>query len=415
MRTTMNERKTLTKLFAERYQRATKKEKGELLDEYLEMTGYDRCYGAWLLRSHGKRVVLDPRRVAEGDVSKSVKRESEPFYDQAVKVALIKVWMILDCICGKRLAPILKEVVLKLEACGELRLKASVREKLISISAATIDRLLASEREQMGGRKVGHTKPGTLLKHQIPVRTFADWNEQEPGFVEIDLVGHEGGNASGDFCHTLDVTDVYSGWTETRAIRNKARVWVVEALEVIAGRLPFALKGIDSDNGSEFINEHLLSYCQQRQLTFTRTRSGRKNDNCYVEQKNYSVVRRAVGYCRYETEEQLHWLNELYDRLRLYTNYFQPVMKLKEKRREGSKVTKKYDQAQTPYQRLLAAPQVSPAQKQRLRREYAKLNPAQLKREITQLQEELIKSASGATTTTKSTRSKSSRPTASPI
>ena len=393
MRTTMTERRTVTKLFAERYQRATKKEKGELLNEYLKMTGYDRCYGAWLLRGHGKRVVLDSQRVAEGDVSKRLRRDCQPFYDQAVKLALVKVWMILDCICGKRLAPILAEVVTKLEACGELRLKASVREKLISISAATIDRLLASEREKMGGRKVGHTKPGTLLKHQIPVRTFADWNEQEPGFAEIDLVGHEGGKASGDFCFTLDVTDVYSGWTETRAVRNKARVWVVQALDGIATGLPFSLKGVDSDNGSEFINEHLYSYCVERHLTFTRARSGRKNDNCYVEQKNYSVVRRAVGYARYETEEQLGLLNELYDHLRLYTNYFQPVMKLREKKREGSKVTKKYDSARTPYQRLLDAPQLSKEQKQRLRREYGKLNPAQLKREITRLQEELLKSA----------------------
>jgi len=393
MRTTMNERRTVTKLFAERYQRATKKEKGELLNEYLKMTGYDRCYGAWLLRGHGKRVVLDSQRVAEGDVSKRLRRDCQPFYDQAVKLALVKVWMILDCICGKRLAPILAEIVTKLEACGELRLKAGVREKLISISAATIDRLLASEREKMGGRKVGHTKPGTLLKHQIPVRTFADWNEQEPGFVEIDLVGHEGGKASGDFCFTLDVTDIYSGWTETRAVRNKARVWVVQALDGIATGLPFSLKGVDSDNGSEFINEHLYSYCVGRHLTFTRARSGRKNDNCYVEQKNYSVVRRAVGYARYETEEQLGLLNELYDHLRLYTNYFQPVMKLREKKREGSKVSKKYDSARTPYQRLLDAPQLSKEQKQRLCREYGKLNPAQLKREITRLQEELLKSA----------------------
>lgn len=389
----MTERRTITKLFAERYQRATKKEKGELLKEYLKLTDYDRCYGAWLLRSHGKRVALDPQRVAEGDVGKRVKRQSEPFYDNAVKTALVKVWMILDCICGKRLAPIIKEIVIKLEACGELRLKASVREKLITISAATIDRLLVSEREKMGVRKVGHTKPGTLLKHQIPVRTFADWNEQEPGFVEIDLVGHEGGNASGDFCFTLDVTDVHSGWTETRAVRNKARVWVVEALDKLALGLPFTLKGVDSDNGSEFINDHLYSYCVERHLTFTRARSGRKNDNCYVEQKNYSVVRRAVGYARYETEEQLRLLNELYEHLRLYTNYFQPVMKLLEKKREGSKVSKKYDQARTPYQRLLDAPQLSKEQKQRLRREYAKINPAQLKREITCLQEELLKSA----------------------
>jgi hypothetical protein len=413
MEATMSERRTVTKLYAERYQRATKKEKGVILTEFLSLTGYDRCYGAWLLRQQGRALTVTPQKVLQGDATLLVKRARQPYYDQAVKKALVKVWSLLDGICSKRLAPALPTLLPKLEACGELQLKAQVRDKLLQLSPATIDRLLASERAVLGtGKKGGHTKPGSLLKQQIPIRTFADWTEQEPGFVELDLVGHEGGNARGDFCFTLDLTDVCSGWTETRAIQNKAQVWVVEALEWMRQHLPFSLQGIDSDNGSEFLNDQLLRYCQQQQLTFTRSRSGRKNDNCFVEQKNYSVVRRAVGYRRYDTAEQLRLLNALYERLRLYTNYFQPVLKLREKTREGSKVRKKYDKAQTPYERLLACDKLSTVQKEKLRQEYDRLNPAQLKREITQLQEQLLKSANAATGAAKSRAATTSAPAA---
>jgi len=176
---------------------------------------------------------------------------------------------------------------------------------------------------------------------------LACWDEKEPGFVEMDLVSHDGGSARGDYIQTLDLTDVFSGWTETRAVRNKAQVWTFQALKEIRGKLPFQMLGIDSDNGGEFINAHLLNYCKEQKITFTRSRPYKKNDNCFVEQKNYSVVRRAVGYARYDTEEELEVLNQLYESLRLYTNFFQPVMKLAEKERMGSKVKKKYDKAKT--------------------------------------------------------------------
>ena len=185
--------------------------------------------------------------------------------------------------------------------------------------------------------------------------------------MEIDLVGHDGGLAQGDFCQTLDVTDVASGWTETQAVINKAQVWVFEALQLIRGRLPFALKGIDSDNGSEFINDHLLRYTRQEHITFTRGRAWKKNDGCFVEQKNYSVVRRAVGYARYEGTGQLRLLNELYAHLRLYSNFFQPVMKLIRKQRVGAKVKKTYDRPRTPYQRLAGSSALSKHAKQQLR------------------------------------------------
>jgi hypothetical protein len=397
MEVTMSDRRTLTRLYAERYRRARKKEKGQILDEFLALTNYQRCHAAWLLRYQGKRVKVSPKRVLQGEVKLKVPRARKPYYDAAVKKALVQVWGIMDGICSKRLAPALPTLVPKLVACGELRVKAEVQAKLVQLSPATIDRLLTQERLALnGGKKIHHTKPGTLLKHQIPIRTFADWNEQEAGFVELDLVGHEGGNAQGDYCFSLNVTDVFSGWTETRAIQNKAQVWVAEALEVIRQRLPFPLQGIDSDNGSEFINHHLMKYCRTHELTFTRSRSNRKNDNCFVEQKNYTVVRRAVGYSRYETAEQQRLLNALYDQLRLYLNYFQPVMKLVEKTRDGSKVRKKYDVAQTPYERLLAADKVSKQDKAKLRAEYDRLNPAQLKRDIERLQNQLLKSVTQA-------------------
>lgn len=213
----------------------------------------------------------------------------------------------------------------------------------MKVSASTIDRLLRQEKKKYTLKSRSKTKPGTLLKNQIPIRTFSEWDEGRPGFMEIDLVGHDGGDARGEFIQTLDVTDVCTGWTETRAVRNKAQVWVFEALKEIMDRIPFDLLGIDSDNGSEFINHHLFRFCTERKITFTRTRSYRKNDNCFVEQKNYSVVRRFAGYLRYNTEEELKLLNELYSYLRLYTNFFQPVMKLTEKTRIGSGVIKRYD------------------------------------------------------------------------
>jgi len=239
-----------------------------------------------------------------------------------------------------------------------------------------------------------HTKPGTLLKHQIPIRTFSEWNEQRPGFVEIDLVGHDGGNGSGEFSQTLTVTDVCTGWTDMQAVKNKAQCWVFEALCDIRDRLPFDLLGIDSDNGSEFINDQLYRYCIQEKITFTRARSYRKNDNCFVEQKNYSVIRRAVGYMRHDTEEELQILNELYWHLRRYSNHFHPVMKLLERTRAGSKVKKKHDKPQTPYQRVIASSYIPEDITKWLRREHEKLNPAELKRNIAKLQNLLIRIAS---------------------
>jgi hypothetical protein len=382
---TMKERKAVTGVMRARYRRASKKQKGQMLDEFVALTGYHRWYAVGLLRGHGARPEERRERVARRP------RQRLRIYDAAVLAVLQRVWVIMDCICGKRLAAVMPETIAVLERHGELQLEALTRQKLSAISAASIDRLLAAQRRRLNVRGRSGTKPGTLLKHQIPVRTFAEWDQTQPGFVEIDLVGHDGGFAHGDFCQTLDITDVASGWTETQAVLNKAQVWVFAALQLIRARLPFALRGIDSDNGSEFINYHLWHYAQQERITFTRGRPWKKNDGCFVEQKNYSVVRRAVGYARYEGDTQLHLLNELYAELRLYTNFFQPVMKLIGKERIGAKVRKTYDRPCTPYQRLLNSSALSARAKQQLRTQYVDLNPAELKRHIVRLQTRLLK------------------------
>jgi hypothetical protein len=367
----------------ERYRKSSKKEKGQLLEQFCTLTGYQRTYASRLLH-----------RKLQGSRSAAArkKRKRPLYYGPEVAEPLRKIWAVMDGICGKRLAPFLPEILHKLESCGELQLDPQVREKLLAISASTIDRLLGPSRKELHWKGKTHTKPGSLLKHQIPVRTFAEWDPQSPGFLEVDLVDHDGGIARGDYVHTLDLTDVASGWTETIAVPNKAQLHVFAALkEVRCARLPFPVLGLDTDNGSEFINHELYRYCLEEKITFTRARPGRKNDTCYVEQKNYSVVRRMVGYARYDTPEELAVLNRLYIVLRFYTNFFQPTMKLVGKERRGSRVTKHYGKAQTPVQRLLAFPDTLIHQKTKdeIRLEYEVLNPAELMHQIRSLQEEL--------------------------
>ncbi|MCP3805608.1 ISNCY family transposase, partial [Allokutzneria sp. A3M-2-11 16] len=298
-------------------------------------------------------------------------------------------WAVLGGPAGKRLAPFLPELVARLRACGELEITDRVAVRAARVSAATIDRRLAGDRARLRLRGRSGTKPGSLLKPQIPVRTWAQWDQSRPGFVEIDLVGHDGGNSRGEFAHTLTATDVATGWTETRAVRNKARKWVFVALTEILSQFPFPVLGIDSDNGNEFINNHLLAYCIQNKITFTRSRMGCKNDCCYVEQKNWSIVRHAVGYARYDTPAALALLNRLYAHYRLITNFFTPKQKLTGKTRDGAKITKKHDTAQTPHQRIQAHPRIPRKIKATLTRHYQPLNPAQIRRDITDLQHQL--------------------------
>ncbi|MBI4457275.1 MAG: hypothetical protein HY644_15455 [Acidobacteria bacterium] len=385
----MKERWVVMKGFAEPYRRAGKKEKGKILEQVVEATGYIRRYAARLLRKQGKRLYLKKGVVLEGDLEAPSPRQRRRIYGEEVKKELKRLWQMLDYLSGRRMAAALPDLIEALERHGGRVGRGEVRRQLLKISGSTIDRLLAEEKRRMRLKGRSGTKPGTLLRHQVAVRTFSQWDEACPGFVEVDLVAHEGGVGRGDYAQTLDVTDVYSGWTELAAVRNKAQVWVFEALEQMRARLPFPLLGLDSDNGGEFINYHLYHYGEREGVTFTRSRPLRKNDNCFVEQKNYSVVRRFVGYARYDREEELRVLNELYAVLRLYVNFFLPSQKLQEKIRHGSRVTKRYDRPLTPYRRLIESAQLSKQCKQMLRRQFRSLNPAELHREILRGQEKL--------------------------
>lgn len=397
---TMHEKKAVTREVVKRYQKASKKQKGLMLTEFIALTGYHRTYASWLLRNMGRKITLKVKgkRVTTvlGEARKSRRHKARKYGDRISNI-LRSLWELSDYLCGKRLVPFIRTALPRLEKFGEIRVDEETRDKLLMLSAATADRLLSADKKKLALKSRARTKPGTLLKHQIPIRTFSEWEEQRPGFCEMDLVGHDGGDAAGEFAFTLDLTDVCTAWTETEAVRNRAQKWTVEALEDIKERLPFKLLGLDSDNDSTFINAHLVKFCYERQITFTRSRPYRKNDNCYVEQKNYSVVRRAVGYLRYDTQEELKTLNELYRHLRLYTNFFLPVMKLKEKTRIGSKVTKKYDKPKTPYMRVIESKYIDRSVKTKLRRQYYSLNPAELKRAITKFQDRLIRLATSKT------------------
>lgn len=396
----MKERKRIAEATAGRYRKAAKKEKGAILNEFVELTGFARSYAALVLRNQGRVVQVNRKLRVRGDVGKKLPRPGRgPTYDGETVKVLVQVWRIMDYICGKRLAPVLGEMVERLLRHNELRCDVGTSKKLARMSAATIDRLLRPERQKYQLKGRAHTRPGTLLKHQIPMRTFNEWDEAQPGFLEIDLVGHDGGVLDSFHAFTLNATDVASGWTSSTALKNKAQVWSLAGIEKIRAKLPFSLLGLDSDNGSEFINETLFNFCQEHQITFTRSRPYRKNDSCFVEQKNYSVVRRAVGYQRFDTDEQLRLLNELYEVLDLYNNFFQPSMKLKSKERQGARVTKKYHEARTPYQRLLDSDYVSAESKAQLRARYRLLNPAQLKRQIEKLQQKLLATAVSTTKT----------------
>jgi len=361
-----------------RYAKASKKERGQILDEYVQTTQYHRKYAI---------LVLSRKRTRR---AKSAQRPRARVYTAEDARALEKVSDLFEGINAKLLRAALDNELKHLYDSGFLAISRASYARLKRISPATIDRLRQRYGRGLPPRvKRSHTKPGTLLKSQIRVRTWNEWNEDQPGFTEMDLVAHDGGDASGDFAHTLDFTDIKTGWTECAAARNKAQIHVFAALKQVRARLPFPLLGIDSDNGSEFINHELIRYADQEQLTFTRSRSGHKNDGAHVEQKNWSVVRRFVGDLRYDTPAQVALLNQLYEVLHLYINFFMPVVKLKEKVRHGSKVTKKYDDPQTPYQRVLASPDVSAKIKANLRAQYASLDVVQLHRQIDRLVKQL--------------------------
>jgi hypothetical protein len=378
MELTLAERKAVTKTIASRYARSDRAGKGRILDELCATTGWHRNHARKALNQTLRPAVVRPRR------------PRPPKYGPKVIAALVFCWAVLGMPAGKRLAPCLAELVAVLRRFGELDIDEDTAALLAGMSAATIDRRLAPERKKHELKGRCHTKPGSLLKSQIPVRTWADWDDAVPGFVEIDLVGHDGGNPTGEHAFTLTVTDIATGWTENRSVRNKARKWVLAALDDIARAMPFPILGVDSDNGSEFINHHLLAWCQKRQITFTRSRPGNKNDGCHVEQKNWAIVRTVVGYHRYDTAAELLLLNKIWALQSQLTNYFCPQQKLVSKVRDGAKVSKKYDRATTPHRRAEAHSTISAEDKAILADTHASINPAAVQRRIQALTAELL-------------------------
>jgi hypothetical protein len=292
----------------------------------------------------------------------------------------------------------LVDLVPMLRRDGEIEVTDDEAELLVAMSAATIDRRLANAKVVAGFTGRSHTKPGSLLKSQIPIRTWSEWDEDEPGFVEIDLVGHEGGNSFGEFCFTLTVTDVATGWTVNRSVPNKAAVHVLAAIEHASARFPFPILGIDSDNGSEFINAHLYDYCVANKITFTRARPGNKNDGAHVEQKNWTHVRGLVGYLRFDTPAELAVLNEIWDLDHGFTNLLCTQQKLISRQRVGAKVIKRHDPAQTPHKRALAAGVLTPARRAALTRARNTIRPGDLQRHIDALAARLERLALTKTT-----------------
>lgn len=357
-----------------RYLKADKREKGVMLDEFCKNTGYHRKYATNILQAG-----YDYHRVRREGRKKRKKK-----YESATLLTVIKIWEFLEYPCGLRLQPVLLSTAEALERFNEIDINPITRNDLGTISAKTLDRRLKRERQiRKLNRNRGTTRHGSLLKSSIPIR-ITDWDTSQVGFMELDTVAHNGGDPSGEHLWSLDGTEIYSGWSEQMAVMGKGEEGVVGAIDEIKAAVPFDVSGFDSDGGSEFINWHMVKYCNANTLFFTRSRPDRKNDNAYVEQKNYTHVRAWLGYGRYDTMEQLEMINDLYrNELRLFNNFFRPVMKILSKEKINNSVARKtYDTAKTPYQRLTECPQISETKKKELQAIYLSLNPAELKRNI---------------------------------
>ena len=345
---------SVVRAFSGEYKKAGKREKIQLLNRLTKITGYSR--------KHLQEILLNPPQ------KHRIRRTRISPYQPVAKL-IKQLWIISNYSCGTRLGPMIPIYLQSLKIHEHWIVPPMEEKLLLAVSASTVDRLLKHERRRITIKSRSKTKPGTLLKNQIPIRTFSDWKDEEkrPGFLEIDGVHHSGSDPRGDYVYTLDTTDVFTGWNECRGFMGKSERHTVEGLEIIRKRLPFALLGIDFDTGGEFVNWHLVRYSQRNKITYTRAREEKKNDQNYIEQQNFSVVRRFVGYQRLDTYPQLRILNQLYDLLSDYQNFFQPVMRLKEKIRNGTRLTRRYGVPKTAYQRVLECPEISNDIKQKLK------------------------------------------------
>ena len=354
-----------------RYRKASKPLRSRILDEFCQVCRYHRKYAIRLLNGPAPQ---------KPNTTPSKGRRST--YGAKVIGALAAIWEAAGYPCSARLKALLP---LWLPwAIQRLTLSAQAQKQLLTISPATIDRRLRPKKRQLKKRLYGRTKPGTLLKHHIPIKTDS-WDVNTPGFTEIDLVSHSGNSASGDFVHSLNVTDIHCTWVESRAVMGKSQIGVLDAMKDIRQALPFKLLGIDSDNGSEFINYHLKTFCDQNTIQFTRGRPYKKDDNAHIEQKNYTHVRKIFGYERYDSQKAVEAMNDLYrNELRILQNLFLPSMKLLEKTRIGSKLKRRYDQPLTPLDRLLNCPQADPLKIQMLKNLRDTIDPFALAKRIEQ-------------------------------
>lgn len=367
----MQARKEYLMVMREKYYKAgTRKEKTQILNEYCSNTGQARKYVIRRIQ----------QRVNPGNKSRKPRK---PTYDGEVTATLSQVWGIFDYPCGQRLKPVLATELKRLREMGEIKVTDEIAAKLESISSATVDRKLKNQRAILYlKRNRGIPRPGSLLKSKIPIR-LTEWDTGEVGNVEMDTVAHGGSSTLGEYVYSLSTTEISTGWWEGEAIMGKSQAATFWAFKGIRARTPFQWLSIDTDNGTEFMNDILYKYCDRDHLAFTRSRPSHKNDNAYIEQKNWTHVRKVLGYCRYDTVAELQLINDLYrHELRLYKNFFQPVMKLLSKERIGGRVKRKYDIPRTPYQRLIESGQISAEREAELKSLYQNLNPAQLKRDI---------------------------------
>lgn len=369
---TKTTRKELLAVIKARYLKAKgRAEKTAILDEFCKSTGYNRLYAMEILR-------------AGHAYASSTSHKRHRKYGSAFMVLVIKLWELLEFPCGTRLKPQLVPLAEALVRAKEISVSSDDWRQLKLISAKTLDRRLKREREVRHVKKNrGMTRHGSLVKSSIPIR-ITDWDTKEIGFMEMDTVAHNGGDPSGDFLWSLDMVEIATGWSEQMAVLGKGEEGVVHAVDDIRSPLPFKLKGLDSDSGGEFVNWHMVRYCKKKRLVFTRSRPNRKNDNAYVEQKNYTHIRHWMGYRRYDTKAQQDFMNDLYrNELRLFNNFFRPVMKIWKKEKVNNSICKKtYDTALTPYQRIMQAKSIPPETKAALRKLYESLNPVKLKAAI---------------------------------